>query len=277
MKITALYTYPIKSLAGISLPAIQVEQRGLAYDRRWMLVDRDGLFISQRELPQMALLLPEFAGPKLIIRHRHLALEPLAVPVNPLARAPEVKVQVWEDTCRALAVSPEADAWFSEVLKTNCRLVYLPDDSIRPLDPKYGQPGEHTGFSDSCPLLVIGEASLQGLNRRLEMPVPMNRFRPNIVFSGGQAYEEEAWETFHIGEFAFRGIRPCARCQVTTIDQESGKFGKEPLRTLASYRREGHKVLFGLHASWLPEGKEKAHLQIGDEIIVEKSKHMDAS
>ncbi|MCO6490049.1 MAG: MOSC domain-containing protein [Phaeodactylibacter sp.] len=268
MQITALYTYPIKSLAGISLPRARVGRRGLAYDRRWMLVDRDGLFISQREIPQLALLAPEFSGPHLIIRHRLEGLEPLVAGVLPPEGAAGLEVQIWDDHCRALPVSPQADEWFSEALGTRCRLVYLPDESVRPLNPTYGQPGEMVGFADSCPLLVIGEASLGDLNQRLEEPVPMNRFRPNIVFSGGQPYEEEQWKSFRIGGARFRGIRTCGRCQITTIDQESAEMGKEPLRTLSTYRRQGHRIEFGLYASWVAENGELPHIQVGDEIVV---------
>ncbi|MCO6480261.1 MAG: MOSC domain-containing protein [Phaeodactylibacter sp.] len=266
MHITTLLTYPIKSLAGISLPRARVEARGLAYDRRWMLVDRDGLFLSQREIPRLALLLPDFSVDSLIVRHRYEGLEPLAVPLHPEEKAEEMEVQVWEDKCRALRVSREADEWFSAVLGAECHLVYMPEESRRPLDPSYGRPGEITGFADSCPLLVIGESSLADLNSRLESPVPMNRFRPNIVFAGGRPYEEEGWESFRIGEAFFRGIRPCSRCQVTTINQETADVGQEPLRTLASYRRQGKKVVFGLHASWVAEKGKTPHVQVGDEI-----------
>ena len=263
MHVTSLYTYPIKSLAGISLPRARVEKRGLAYDRRWMLVDRDGLFISQREIPQMALLVPDLSVHDLIIRHRYEGLEPLSIPIHPPKDSAETEVQIWDDRCAALLVSRAADEWFTEALQTHCRLVYLPDESIRPLS---GQPGEITSFADSCPLLVLGEATLGDLNARLEEPVPMNRFRPNIVFAGGQPYEEESWTGFRIGAVQFRGIRPCLRCQITTINQESAMVGKEPLRTLSTYRRKGHKVVFGLYASWMAQEGEVSHLQAGDEL-----------
>ncbi len=266
MRITALYTYPIKSMAGISLPRARVEKRGLAYDRRWMLVDRDGLFLSQREIPQLALLLPDFSVDSLIVRHRYEGLEPLAIPLQPGKKAEELEVQVWGNKCQALRVSIEADEWFGAVLGAECHLVYMPEDSRRPLDPSYGLPGEITGFADSCPLLVIGESSLADLNSRLEGPVSMNRFRPNIVFAGGQPYEEEGWRSFRIGGVSFRGIRPCSRCQVATINQETAEVGREPLRTLTTYRRQGNKVVFGLHASWVAEKGEAPHVQVGDGI-----------
>lgn len=270
IQITALYCYPVKSLAGISQPWAHVEKRGLAYDRRWMLAGPDGRFISQREAPQLALLLPAFAGDALIIRHRRQGLEPLAIPLAPPEGIPAVEVQIWNDRCAALPVSRQADEWFSEALQRKCRLVYMPDETIRPLDAAYGQPGESVSFADSCPLLAIGEASLADLNQRLSMPVPMNRFRPNIVFSGSQPYEEEGWKGFRTGSAAFRGIRACGRCQITTIDQETAERGREPLRTLSAYRRQGHKILFGLYAGWIAGEGERPVVAAGEEVWVEK-------
>jgi uncharacterized protein len=267
MQITALYTYPIKSLAGIPLQNAALTARGLAYDRRWMLLGHDGRFLTQRELPQMALLQPELTAEGLRIHHRSRQLVPLLLPLPGPEPAPRLDVQVWDDFCPAAPVGEEADGWFSEALQMQCRLVYMPEDVVRPLSPAYGQPGEIVGFADSCPLLVIGEASLAELNSRLASPVPMNRFRPNIVFSGGQAFEEDGWGNFYIGSVPLRGIRPCGRCQVVNIAQETGQPGKEPLRTLSTYRQRGHKILFGLHAAWLPQpGEETARLNLGDVV-----------
>ncbi|HQU57769.1 MAG: MOSC domain-containing protein [Phaeodactylibacter sp.] len=272
MQITALYTYPIKGLAGVYLPKARVEARGLAYDRRWMLTDRDGLFLSQRELPKLSLLVPDLTVSGLIIRHRFEPIEPLHIPLHVPEPPNRLQVQVWDDRCEALPVSREADEWFSEILHTHCRLVYMPNDVARPLNPDYGLPGEIVGFADCCPLLVIGEASLNDLNSRFEQPFPMDRFRPNIVFAGGQPYEEDHWKDFQIGNVPFRGIRRCGRCQVITIDQQLGEVGKEPLRTLSTYRREGHKIFFGLHAAWAPDKSTEAlpHIQVGDEVIISK-------
>ncbi len=270
MQVTGLFIYPIKGLAGVSLSEANLEQRGLAYDRRWMLVDEEGVFISQREVNKMALLKPEMTGKELIIHASHLSIGPLRVPLKPATVSQQIQVQVWENSCEAQFVSPAADRWLSRVLGANCRLVYMPDSSIRPLKATYGLPGEMVGFADSCPLLVLGEASLADLNNRLEHPVPIDRFRPNIVFSGGQPYEEESWRNFHIGAVSLRGIRTCARCQVITIDQQSAKIGQEPLRTLSTYRRQGNKVLFGLYASLAKAGENgSALLRVGDRISIE--------
>jgi uncharacterized protein YcbX len=268
MQISALYIYPIKSLAGIALPSASLTPRGLAYDRRWMLLGPEGQFLTQREYPELTLLQPEMRPGGLRLSHRTKSLPPLLLPLSVPEPQPRLEVQVWEDTCPATAVSQEADAWFSEALQLRCRLVYMPEDSIRSLNPSYGRPGEMVGFADSCPLLVIGEASLAELNRRLPAPVPMNRFRPNIVFTGGEPFAEDGWEGFRIGAASFRGIRPCGRCQLVNVDQDSGQVGKEPLRTLSAFRRQGHKILFGLHANWLPQEGGSAHIQLGDDISI---------
>ncbi len=271
MQITGLYTYPVKGLAGVSLSAANLESRGLAYDRRWMLVDEESVFISQREVPQMALLQPEITASELVLHAAHLVIEPLHIPLKEKTSSSQIQVQIWDDICTAQEVSQTANKWLSKVLGVACKLVYMPDASIRPLNAKYGLEGEMVGFADSCPLLVVGEASLADLNERLEQPVSMDRFRPNIVFSGGQPYEEESWKSFQIGEVNLRGIRSCARCQVITIDQQSAKVGAEPLRTLSTYRRQGNKVLFGLHASLAQAGENSSTLlRVGDGISIKE-------
>jgi uncharacterized protein len=154
-------------------------------------------------------------------------------------------VQVWDDRCSAIAVSAEADAWFSRLLGQPCRLVFMPDETHRPVDREYAIDGEITSFSDAYPFLLVGKASLDDLNSRLEVPVPMDRFRPNIVFTGGQPFEEDEFHHFRINAIDFFGVKPCARCSVTTINQRTSEQGKEPLKTLAGYRSRNNKVLFG--------------------------------
>lgn len=267
-QVSALYIYPIKGLRGISLKDSTLEARGLAHDRRWMLVDQRGVFLSQRKLPGMALLSTSLAdGAVLHLRHRKYEGSPLQLPLRPAPKMGRAQVQVWESECEALIYGDEVNEWFSDMLGVYCRLAYLPDDSPRHLPASYGRPGEQVGFADSCPLLVAGQASLDDLNGRLDTPVDMSRFRPNIVFTGGQAYEEDQWPAFQIGGARLRGIRRCARCQVVNIDQETAQPSRETLATLSSYRKEGHKVLFGLHAALAEEGP--AVLRLGDEIIVD--------
>ncbi len=265
MKITAINIYPVKSLGGISLAEALAESRGLAYDRRWMLTDREGVFLSQRELPEMARLHPALDNDHLIIRHAAEAVEPLMVPLNPSSYGAYRKVTVWDSVCDAVHVSEEADSWFRKVLRAECQLVYMPDDSMRRPDPMYAKPDDIVSFADGFPFLIVGESSLEFLNNKLETPVSMNRFRPNFVFSGGLPYEEDRWRHFTIGAVHFRGVKTCGRCQIITIDQETLAQGKEPLATLAKYRNFANKVKFGMN---LCLESAPGIIRVGEELLV---------
>ncbi|TXB64886.1 MOSC domain-containing protein [Phaeodactylibacter luteus] len=264
--ISALYSYPIKGLAGISLEEAPLGPRGLLHDRRWMLTDMKGNFLSQRKLPGMALIQVAFSKDGLMVSHRKFQGEPLTVPLPAMEEKGLAPVKIWEDVCGALTYPDHINSWFSDMLGTFCRLAYLPDFSVRPLPDRYGKAGEQVGFADSCPLLIAGEASLLDLNSHLPEPVPMSRFRPNIVFTGGTAFEEDHWGEFHIRNASLRGIRKCARCQVVNIDQDTAYKYKEPLATLSQYRQEGNAVYFGLHATLLPGQQGDFTLRVGDEI-----------
>ncbi len=262
MHLTALYQYPIKSLGGIALQRARVSPFGLEHDRRWMLVQPDGTFITARKFPQMLLLQPEWRGDQLYVFHSQKDIPPLEIPMEP--GGPDMSVVIWDDTVRAVRVGAEADAWFSEQLGMDCHLVYLPDDSFRPVDPRYARETEGVSFADGYPYLIIGESSLADLNSRLPEPVGMDRFRPNMVFSGAEAFAEDGWKKINIGPITFHAVKPCARCVLTTIDPETGKGGKEPLATLSSYRSQDHKVLFGMNLLHEGEGA----IKVGDEIVV---------
>lgn len=241
--VSELYIYPIKSLGGISLSSATLTDRGFEHDRRWMLVDEHHRFLSQRELPQMALLQVDLNGQGLLIRHGHQDQEPLQIPWEPEGET--CTVTVWDDTCLARWVSRQADEWFSRILSFPCRLVYMPDVSHRLVDERYAHRKEITSFADGYPLLLIGQASLDDLNRRLSSPLPMDRFRPNIVFRGGEPYQEDSMSHFEIAGISFFGVKLCARCVITTIDQLTAGKGKEPLKTLNSYRSRNNKIYFG--------------------------------
>ncbi|MGV3539162.1 MAG: MOSC domain-containing protein [Rufibacter sp.] len=255
--------YPIKSLGGISLSSAQVEERGLQYDRRWMLIDESGVFLTQRKLAQMALLQVAMGPDGLVVTHKEKDLPPLHVPFETTSTR-SLLVTVWEDICFAYIVSPEANAWFTHALGVDCRLVYMPDNSIRLIDPNYAKHNEKVSFADGYPFLIIGQESLNDLNSRLAEPVPMNRFRPTFVFTGGQPYDEETWKTFKIGDVLFYGAKPCGRCNVTTIDQATAQAGQEPLKTLAEYKKQGSKVIFGMNLIGLSTGV----VNVGDRITV---------
>jgi uncharacterized protein YcbX len=262
LTVSDLYIYPVKSLGGFSLPAAMLTDRGFKYDRRWMLIDENNRFISQREVPAMAFLQTDIQEENLLITNKQTA-DLIMIPFAPLSAA-TMMVTVWDDTCVAQHVSDEADAWFSRQLNMSCRLVYMPDSTKRTVDQEYAHNREITSFSDGYPLLIIGQSSLDDLNSRLATHLPMNRFRPNIVFTGGLPFQEDNMKQFSIGDIQFFGVKRCARCVITTIDQESGVKAKEPLKTLSTYRAENQKIYFGQNLLFNGSGT----IRIGDRIAL---------
>lgn len=207
-----------------------------------MLADESGLFLSQRKVPAMALI--EVALGQVQLTVSAPGMERLAIPLDPEPQA-TVRTTIWGDLVDAQPYGDETNSWFSTFLGLSCRLVKFPDRARRTVDTRYAKLGEHTAFADAYPFLAISEASLADLNTRLEHALPMNRFRPNIVLAGCEAFAEDTWRSFRIGAVTFRAAKPCARCRVTTIDQLSGIPGNEPLRTLSQYRSRGTSVIFG--------------------------------
>jgi uncharacterized protein YcbX len=240
--LSGLYVYPIKSCAGISLQRSDLSATGLRHDRRWMLVDETGEFVSQRAHPRMALISVRFAPERIIVSAPDM--DELEVPLYPQT-GDSIDVCVWGDTNRGALVSQEADRWFGEYLEFPCRLVHKPDDDSRLVDSSFAESGDQVSFADGFAFLLISEASLEDLNSRLEDPLPMNRFRPNFVVRGCRPYAEDGWSRLRIGSVPFRVAEPCPRCAITTVDQETGVRGKEPLRTLATYRKSDGEVIFG--------------------------------
>jgi len=216
--------------------------KGLQYDRRWMLVDEDGKAMTQRTFPKMALFKLSIDGEKITIKHQdnHLDLSladySLSIPLQ---------VNIWDDTVSAYEVSALASQWFSDLLSVRCKLVYFPEENLRPVNPKYKVNNEHVSLADAYPFLIIGQSTLDDLNERLADPLPINRFRPNFVFTGGKPYEEDAWRNFTIGSVRFVGVKLCDRCVLTTVNQDTAEKGIEPLRTLATYRKRDNKIYFG--------------------------------
>jgi uncharacterized protein YcbX len=242
LTLRGIHCYPIKSAAGLTADRWEVDRFGLRHDRRWMLVDPKGRLITQRERPGLALIRPSIRGETLLVEGPGMASLELPLRPRPAVRT---MVQVWDDSCSAAWLGPEAAAWFSQVLDTPCSLVYMPEDTVRPIAHASAPPDGRVSFADAFPFLLLSEESLAELNRRLPAPLPMNRFRPNLVIAGGEPHEEDRLGSFHIGGIGFRVAKPCARCVLTTVDQATGRRGREPLRTLATYRREGGAVLFG--------------------------------
>jgi uncharacterized protein YcbX len=244
LTLTEIWIYPIKSLGGIRLAKATVLEKGLSYDRRWMLVDGDGKFLTQRVHPVMALLKLTMDNEQLTITHTK-KLSKHSILLNP-SRTNELReVTIWDDTVQAIEVSGESSRWFSEMLSIPCKLVYFPEENVRAVDPRFASNNENVSLADGYPFLIIGEASLADLNSKMESPLPMNRFRPNFVFSGGEAFEEDQWKEFTIGSNRFLGVKPCSRCVLTTVDQDTAIKGTEPLRTLATYRKWDNKIYFG--------------------------------
>lgn len=242
--LSEIWLYPVKSLGGYRIPASRVLMKGLEHDRRWMLIDSNNRFLTQRTFPQLALFTARIQGDDLMLGQDGQHLQ---VPV--VARTGDSFVAtVWDDEVQVYGCSPAADEWFSDLLHFPVRMVRFPEVHARQADPAYSPQGQWVSLADGYPFLIIGDASLADLNGRLPTPVPMNRFRPNFVFTGGQAYEEDQWRDFTIGSVEFVGVKPCSRCVMTTVDQTTGLKNTEPLATLGGYRRRGGKVYFGQNA-----------------------------
>lgn len=261
LKISELYIYPIKSLGGISLRQSEVTDRGFKYDRRWMLVDDNNQFLSQREVATMALLKVGLSDNGLTVTNTTNA-DGLFIPFTS-AKREFLEVIIWDDTCTAQLVSDEANKWFTQALGLSCRLVYMPDDSQRPTDPRYAD-NNITSLSDGYPFMMIGQASLDELNSHLEESLPINRFRPNMVFTGGLPFQEDIMNEFTINNIHFNGVKLCARCNITTINQDDASKGKEPLKTLSGYRSKNKKIYFGQNVVHTGVGV----VTVGDELKV---------
>ena len=265
LQITQLFIYPIKSMGGVQITTGEVTDRGLKFDRRWMLVDDKCAFITQREFPQMAVLKVRLGKDFLTVSDEYSNNSDLVIPFGGFDYG-QVKVTIWNAVCDAMQTSKFIDQWFSDILKITCRLVYMPDESMRPVDTTsgYAPKGKFTSFADAYPFLLLGEASVNDLNSRLKTPVSITRFRPNLVFSGGSPYQEDQMEEFKINGVNFWGLENCARCSIITINQENSEKTKEPLKTLSTYRKEGKNVLFGRNVVHSNIGE----ISIGDEIII---------
>ena len=261
--LSQLNIYPLKSASGISLEKAIPEARGLKYDRHWMVVDDSGKFMSQRTYPKMALISTSLSTQTLNLNAP--GMSKLYLPSIPIERKSQ-EVKIWNDLCEAWTTNSQATTWISEYIGKSCKIVYMPDHSNRPVDAEYTISENQVSFSDGFPLLLISEASLNDLNSRLPESVTMKHFRPNLVVKNTAPYEEDSWKKIIIGECAFNLVKPCSRCILTTVDPENGKFsGKEPLRTLATYRKVNGKVMFGQNLITTVKGKLKVGMQV--EII----------
>lgn len=264
MQVTGLYIYPVKGLRAVELAEAEVTPRGLRHDRRWMLVDSGGRFITQREQPKLATLAAHITPAGLRITGDGKSLDVS----EPLAGAPRLSVKLWKQDIEGFAAAPEADAWFSDFLGLACHLVYQ-GDLPRAASEKYAA-GAQVSYADGFPILVTVTESLDDLNAKMPAKLPMDRFRPNIVITGASAWAEDGWKRLRIGGLALDIVKPCTRCVVTTTDQQTGekKPGNEPLNTLRHFRLlrtpDLTGVVFGQNAVPLAAGRIKT----GDAVAV---------
>lgn len=261
LTLSAIYRYPIKSAGGQSLSVGKMDCFGLEDDRRWMLVDSEGLFVSQRTLPEMALLGVQSSKAGVELRFGGDVVE-LARPEQADAKSDSVRVTVWGDQLDAHLADDRINAWLSERLGQALRLVWCPPEARRRVDPNFARADELCAFVDGFPLLVVGQASLDALNARLPQAVPMNRFRPNLVIAGGEAHAEDRSQRLRIGNTELALVKPCSRCVIPSIDQATGKCDPHINRVLAAYRRRDGSIYFGMNAL----GASGAVFRVGDPV-----------
>ncbi len=269
MRLSQIVRYPIKSCRGISVPRARVVRGGIEHDRRWMLVDAAGRFVTQREEARLARVDVAIAGEALLVSSGGAGA--VTLPLEMRDGEP-VRASIWSSEVFVI-VSAEGSAWFSAFLAREVRLVHVRDDALRQVSPSRARPGDVVGLADGYPLLLTSEASLRDLGDRIEARgatrVPMARFRPNVVAEGALAWDEDAWRTLTIGSVSFRAPKPCDRCVVTTIDPETAVAEKEPLRTLATFRRwaiPGGAVGVSFGVNLIAD--DVGELSVGDPVVV---------
>jgi len=268
LTLTSVHRYPVKSCRGESVHELLVEPWGLAGDRRWMLVDEVGAAITAREVNRLVLIHPAITPDGLVVSGPDLPELTVSTP-DPGAQIP---VNLWESHLTAAPAGPEADAWFSKAMGRTARLVHLDDPTRRPTSPDFSEPGDRVSLADGYPLLLATEESLAALNDVVlanatdaREPLPMTRFRPNVVVAGAEAWAEDDWRRIRIGGATFRAVKGCARCVLTTIDPETGLREKEPIASLARVRRWDGKTWFGINL--VPDHADVT-IRVGDELEV---------
>jgi uncharacterized protein len=264
LRVTRLTVYPVKGLAGQPMEAVEVQERGFAWDRRWMLVDEDHRFLTQRQLPKLATIKAAVNAGELILRHDAAQVK---IPVEPPKSARKIQVTIWNDQVEAVFL-PDLGSWLSSILNFRCDLVFMPETTRRLVNPVFARAGEIVGFADAYSALLIGEASLADLNARLAQPVPIDRFRPNIVVSSREPFIEDTWGELEIGSARLNGTKACDRCSVPTVDQLTGeRTGPEPIRTLSSYRRFVDGVYLGQNLTVQRPGT----IALNDAVVVKST------
>jgi uncharacterized protein len=265
LQVSQLYIYPIKSVGGYPKQTVELVNTGFKYDRRWMLVDEQNIFLTQRILPQMALLQTAETENGIRVSLKKDPTQSITIPFNN-ETVVQIRATIWGDVCDVLEATGEINDWFSKMLQLNCRLVHMPDDTKRYVDKRFALHDEITSFSDGYPILMIEERTLHNLNEKLTEALPFNRFRPNLVITGGHPHIEDEMASFEINGINFLGVKPCSRCIITTINQHTAQKGIEPLKTLAGYRMKNNNIYFGQNVLHQQNGP----ISVGDTITIIK-------
>lgn len=266
--IEKLFIYPVKSLAGIAVESIELGRMGPENDRRFMLTDAEGRFLTRREHRQLVQFATALRDETLEICSKSFPDQKISVPLKP-STGNFMKADIWSDQCGVWRISPDVDAFFSDMLRMQVHFVYMPDATDRTIDKNYSIGNAVTAFTDGYQILLTGTSSLDDLNSRLvaagETAVGWERFRPNVVVRTDVPFEEDQWNRFQIRDLWFNGVKLCSRCVMTTIDETTGASSAEPLRTLAGYRSKNNKVNFGQNVISL---QASGSISTGDEIIL---------
>lgn len=264
--LTQINIYPVKSLGGIKLNSAELTERGIKHDRRWMLIDDNNKFLTIRQHPEFLFYELSLTDNGFEIKHKD-GNNKLVIPLS-IDKGDIIKVRIWDDEVTAIVADDNTNGWFLNQLGFSCRLVYLPDSSPRRVQREWVNGERHVSFADAYPYLIAGEQSVADLNDKIEEEITLERFRPNLVFSGGEPYEEFLWKEIKINEVRMQCIKPCTRCIVTTMHPETAVMGKEPLKTLFKQRID-NKMVFGENAIMLEQGT----ISIGDEIEIISTKN----
>lgn len=259
--VSGLFVYPVKSCAGIELNGVRFDGRGPQLDRRFMVIDADGEMITQRSAPILSQVKPALAPTALSLTAPRKAA--LKIPLSGGEQS-RTRAVVWKFETEADDMGDDAAHWFSELLGKPARLVRWAEDQLRSTSKRHTQIDSQVGFADGYPALLLSEASLADLNGRLDAKVGMDRFRPNIVVTGCPAFAEDSWQTVQLGNLTLDVVKPCDRCEIIGVNQQTAETSREPLRTLADYRRDGNKVLFGqncVHHDW-------GSVRVGDPVEI---------
>jgi uncharacterized protein YcbX len=259
-RISEMWIYPIKALGGIRVKQSKVKEKGLEFDRRMMLLNSGNKFLTQRDENRFALFRPSIVDGRITV-----AFGSEMLTIEDTRTGDSVETMVWDDPVTVVEMNKNYSAWFSNQLGFDCKLVSFPESNARPVNPQRSINKENVSLADGYPFLILGQSSLDYLNSKLDVPLPMNRFRPNLVFTGGKPHDEDFWKEFTVGSNRFVGIKPCARCVVTTINQDSADKGVEPLKTFATYRKFEKEIYFGQNAV----AQDCIEVQEGDIITVQ--------